>query len=339
MPNALILCVDDDPVNLAVLRQVLKADYAMVFARNGAEALTAAAKHKPSLILLDVEMPDIGGYGVCHALKRDAATASIPIIFVTARSNESDEMEGFDVGGVDYIRKPFSASIVRARVRNHLRLVRTEALEESNRDAVYMLGEAGHYNDTETGVHIWRMALYSRILAKASGWDTERCQMIELAAAMHDTGKIGLPDTILKKQGKLDAAEWEAMKTHTTIGHDILSKGRSPLFSLAAEIALHHHERWDGGGYPHGLAGTAIPEAARIVAVADVFDALSMKRRYKDAWSLDAVVTTIADEAGKHFDPQVVMHFKDALPQIVEARMRHPPLQRGRLARALAGKS
>ena len=232
-----------------------------MFARNGAEALVAAAKHRPALILLDVEMPDMDGYDVCRRLKRDRLTEAIPVIFVTSRSDEPDEAAGFDAGGVDYITKPVSAPIVRARVRTHLSLVRAEALESSYRAAIYMLGEAAHYKDTDTGLHIWRMAAYSRALAEALGWDAERCSLIELAAAMHDTGKIGIPDAILTKPGKLNAEEWEIMKTHSRIGHDILAKGDAPLFRLAAEIALSHHERWDGSGYPMGLAGEAIPES------------------------------------------------------------------------------
>ncbi len=322
MSNAPILCVDDEPGNLGMLRQVLKDHYPLVFARHGDEALAAVAKHRPSLVLLDVEMPGMDGYEVCRRLKRDRVTESLPVIFVSGRTDELDEMAGFDAGGVDYITKPFSAAIVRARVRNHLRLVRTEALESSNRAAVYMLGEAGHGKDADTGIHIWRMAAYSRVLAQASGWNEEGCALIELAAAMHDTGKIGIPDAVLKKPGKLDTREWEIMKTHSRIGHDILSKSQAPLFQLAAEIALHHHERWDGSGYPLKLAGDAIPEAARIVAVADVFDALSMKRPYKDAWPLEQVLATIEDSAGSHLDPHMVARFLRLMPRILDLKAR-----------------
>jgi len=264
------------------------------------------------------------GYEVCRQLKRGQSTKGIPVIFVTSRTNEPDEMTGFDVGGVDYIAKPFSASIVLARVRNHLRLVPVESLEESNRCAVHMLGQAGHYNDADTGEHIWRIAAYSRVLAEASGWNEGQTNLIELAAAMHDTGKIGIPDAILKKPGRLDPAEREVMETHTRIGHDILSRSRAPLFQLAAQIALHHHERWDGTGYPCGLRGESIPEAARIVAVADVFDALGTKRPYKDAWPLDALLETLRRSAGNHLDPVMVDRFLALLPRILEIRDRLP---------------
>ena len=317
-----ILCVDDEPNNLGILRQVLKDSYPLVFARNGTEALIAVAKHRPSVVLLDVEMPDMDGYEVCRRLKRNPLSESIPVIFVSSHSDELDETAGFDAGGVDYIAKPISAPIVRARVRIHVSLVRAEALENSYRSAVYMLGEAGHYNDTETGAHIWRMAAYSRALAEASGWDEECCTLIELASAMHDTGKIGIPDGLLKKPGALDAEEWAIMKTHTRIGHGILAKGEAPLFQLAAEIALHHHERWDGSGYPLGLAGEDIPESARIVAVADVFDALSTKRPYKEAWPLERVLATIRESAGSHLDPHMVTRFLNIEPRILDIKAR-----------------
>ena len=216
------------------------------------------------------------------------------------------------------IIKPLKPSIVRARVKTHLSLVRAIDLEQSYHDAIYMLGEAGHYNDNDTGVHIWRMAAYASALANACGWSTDACKLIELAAPMHDTGKIGIPDLILKKPGKLDAAEWVVMKTHSIIGHKILSKSKAPVFQLAAEIALGHHERWDGSGYPGGLACNLIPESARIVAIADVFDALTMKRPYKEAWPLTRVLETIQDSAGSHFDPLLVDLFMSILPQILE---------------------
>ncbi|MDH3605196.1 MAG: HD domain-containing protein, partial [Candidatus Tectomicrobia bacterium] len=179
----------------------------------------------------------------------------------------------------------------------------------NQRAAIHMLGEAGHYNDTDTGVHIWRMAAYAAALARSAGWHVDKAAMLELAAPMHDTGKIGIPDAILKKPAKLDADEWVIMKTHAELGHNILSKMDSPLFQMAAEVALHHHEQWDGSGYPQGPAGTAIPESARIVAIADVFDALTMKRPYKEAWTMQAAFEEIQKKAGSHFDPDLVDAF------------------------------
>jgi putative two-component system response regulator len=315
-----LLVVDDEPQNLATLRQILTPDYKMVFARNGGDAIAAAKKHMPSLILLDVQMPDMDGYAVCRALKADPETEHIPVIFVTSMADECDETAGFSAGAVDYLIKPVSPPIVRARVKNHLSLVRVTRLEQSYRNSIFMLGTAGHYNDTDTGVHIWRMAAYARAFAAASGWNAEDCDALELAAPMHDTGKIGIGESILRKPGPLTAEEWVIMKTHTQIGHNILSKSNAPVFQLAADVALHHHEKWDGSGYPDGLVGKNIPEPAHIVALADVFDALTMKRPYKEAWPLDRVVTTIQESAGHHFNPRLVEIFESILPQILEIK-------------------
>ena len=315
-----ILLVDDEPINLAILRQILAPDYRLMFARGGAEALRLASRHHPALILLDIQMPDLDGYAVCRALKADAHTETIPVIFVTSLSDAGNEEIGFAAGCVDYLAKPVSAAIVRARVRNHLSLVQVKVLEASWRDAVVMLGKAGHYNDSDTGAHIWRMAAFARQLAEQIGWSKARCELFELAASMHDTGKIGIPGTILRKPGALDAEQWAIIKRHSAAGFDILSGSAAPLFQLAAEIALYHHEKWDGSGYPQGLRGEAIPESARIVAVADVFDALTMKRPYKDPWPLERVVATLRADAGTHFDPSVIAAFQACLPQLLDIK-------------------
>lgn len=320
MNDKKILIVDDEPNNLQILRQILKNDYPLIFAKNGLEAIEAVEKHQPDLILLDVMMPKMDGYEACQHLKSNPATQSIPVIFVTAMSNVEDESHGFDVGAVDYITKPVSAPIVLSRVKTHLSLVRIDELEKSQRAAVYMLGEAGHYKDTDTGMHIWRMAAYSRAIAKEAGWSASKCDLLELAAPMHDTGKIGIPDAILKKSAPLDADEWVVMKNHTLIGFGILSKSDTPLFKLGAEIALHHHEKWDGSGYPEGLAGEAIPESARIIAVADVFDALTMERVYKNAWPDEEAVAEIKKKSGTHFDPRLVELFLNILPEIISIK-------------------
>ncbi|MDP1557820.1 MAG: response regulator [Nitrosomonas sp.] len=320
MVDKKILIVDDEPSNLQILRQILKHEYSLVFARNGKEAIEAVNKHRPDLILLDVMMPEMDGYDACQHLKNNPQTRSIPVIFVTAMSAVVDESHGFDVGAVDYITKPVSAPIVLSRVKTHLSLVRIDELEKSQRAAVYMLGEAGHYNDTDTGLHIWRMAAYSRAIAKEAGWAVSKCDLLELAAPMHDTGKIGIPDAILKKPTNLDADEWIIMKNHTLIGFGILSKSDTPLFKLAADIALHHHEKWNGKGYPEALAGEAISEAARIVAIADVFDALTMKRPYKEAWPIEDAIAEIERKSGNHFEPRLVQIFLKILPELIEIK-------------------
>ncbi len=304
-----ILIVDDEPPTLEALRQILGSDHRLIFARSGREALAAVAKHAPSLILLDIQMPGMNGYEVCRTLKANPDTAQIPIIFASSLSDDWNEHFGFECGGVDYVVKPFSPFVVRARIKTHLSLVNASFLERSYRDAISMLGTAGFYKDTDTGVHIWRMAAAAKALARLAGWDAHACDMLELASPMHDTGKIGIPEAILQKPGALDATEWVVMKTHSRIGYEILSQSDAPVFRLAAEIALGHHEKWDGSGYPSGLAGTDIPKSARIVAIADVFDALSMHRPYKDPWPVGRIIEAIETGAGKHFDPELVQLF------------------------------
>ncbi len=320
--QAKVLLVDDEPNNLKLLQQILKDKYLLIFAPSGQRAIDAAIKHHPDLILLDIMMPDMNGYEVCQKLKEMPQTEDIPVIFVTAMGEQDDEARGFDVGAVDYIQKPVSAPIVLRRVHTHLSLVRAKDLESLAIASIKMLGEAGHYNDTDTGDHIWRMAEYSATLARAAGWSEDKVEMLQLAAAMHDTGKIGIPDNVLKAPRKLDSEEWGVMKSHSQIGFDILSQSTNPIFKLAAEIALGHHERWDGAGYPSGVSGEKIPECARIVAIADVFDALTMKRPYKDAWPVEDAVAVIKRDAGSHFDPRLVELFLNSLDDVLEVKAR-----------------
>ena len=197
---------------------------------------------------------------------------------------------------------------------------RTAMFQESQKSAIHMLGEAGHYNDDDTGCHIWRIGAYAVAIARASGWLVDKASELNLAAAMHDTGKIGIPDSVLKKPGKLDKEEWNVMKTHTTIGYDILSKSDTPFFHLSAQIALSHHEKWNGSGYPNGLNGKNIPQAARIVAICDVFDALTMKRSYKPAWSVEDSFAEIEKNIGTHFDPELAECFMRIQPEIIEIK-------------------
>lgn len=320
-----ILVVDDEPYNLAVFSQILEPEYKLVFARNGVEALSAVAKHHPSLILLDIQMPDMDGYEVCKALKANTSVNDIPIIFVTTLSDSGNEEMGFAVGCVDYLSKPVIPSIVRARVRAHLSLVQVSKLEKSHREAIFMLGEAGHFNDDDTGDHIWRMAAYASLLAKEIGWKEQDVESLGFAAPMHDTGKIGIPDAILRKPGQLDGHEWRIMRRHCDYGRQILSKSNAPIFVLAAEVAMYHHEKWDGSGYPEGLAGVAIPESARIVAVADVFDALITERPYKQPWPIEKAFQEIQNGAGRHFDPELVACFLDIKSKVLETMMQWNP--------------
>ena len=317
-----LLLVDDEPTNLQVLRHVLQADYRLLFATDGARALQVAREQRPDLVLLDIMMPNMDGYAVCRALKADAATASIPVIFITALNDSQDETAGFDVGGVDYLTKPVSPPVVRARVRTHLSLVRMDELRETRLQIVQRLGRAAEYKDNETGLHVIRMSHFSQLLALAAGCSPAWAEDLLNAAPMHDVGKIGIPDAVLRKPGPLDADEWATMRRHPEIGAEIIGEHPSGVLQLAREIALAHHEKWDGSGYPRGLAGEAIPLSARIVAIADVFDALTTRRPYKEPWPVQEAMNHIAAQAGKHFDPALVALFAPLLPQLLEIRAR-----------------
>jgi putative two-component system response regulator len=265
-----------------------------------------------------------------------------PIVILTAQHGRDYLLKALAAGARDFIGKPFDRTELLMRVRNTLEVqlahrmvhdqkavleemvrARTEALNQSRLQVVRRLGRAAEYRDNETGLHIIRMSQFSALLAKSLGWSATDCELMLHASPMHDVGKIGIPDAILLKPAKLDPDEWEIMKTHSTIGADILDEGDSDLLRLASIIALSHHERWDGSGYPHGRAGEAIPQAGRIVAVADVFDALTSSRPYKKAWLVEEAVAFIHDNTGTHFDPEVVAHFHQCQPEILAIRGRY----------------
>jgi putative two-component system response regulator len=317
-----LLLVDDEPNNLQVLRHILQADYRLLFATDGQRALQVAREQQPALILLDVMMPQLDGYAVCSALKADAATASIPVIFITALTDSQDETAGFEAGAVDYITKPVSPPVVRARVRTHLSLVRMDELRESRLQIVQRLGRAAEYKDNETGMHVIRMSHFAQVLALAAGCSPAWAEDLLNAAPMHDVGKIGIPDAVLRKPGPLDAEEWATMRRHPEIGAEIIGEHPAGVLQLAREIALTHHEKWNGTGYPRGLAGDAIPLSARIVAIADVFDALTTRRPYKEPWPVQDALDHIAAQSGQHFDPDLVVLFAPLLPQLLEIRAR-----------------
>lgn len=298
MDKATILVVDDTPENIDILVGILSSDYKIRVAIDGPKALALAQKSTPDIILLDVMMPGMNGYEVCERLKQDPLTCHIPVIFVTALAETADETQGFALGAVDYITKPVSAPVVQARVKTHLALYdqkrlleqqvkeRTKELEETRFEIIRRLGRAAEYKDNETGLHVVRMSLYARLLAIQSGLPDKYCELIYNAAPMHDIGKIGTPDSILKKPAKLDEPEWDEMQRHAEIGAEIIGDHHDPLLEMARRIALSHHEKWDGSGYPFGVSGQDIPIEGRIVAIADVFDALTSIRPYKKAWTV-----------------------------------------------------
>ncbi|ABZ75296.1 response regulator receiver modulated metal dependent phosphohydrolase [Shewanella halifaxensis HAW-EB4] len=335
MDKATILVVDDTPENIDILVGILGGDYRVKVAIDGPKALALASKTTPDLILLDVMMPGMNGYEVCKRLKQEPLTCHIPVIFVTALSDVADETQGFELGAVDYITKPVSAPVVKARVKTHLALydqkclleqevkVRTKELEETRFEIIRRLGRAAEYKDNETGLHVVRMSHYARLLAVQSGLPEYYCELIYNAAPMHDIGKIGTPDSILKKPAKLDATEWVEMQLHAEIGAEIIGEHNDPLLEMARRIALTHHEKWDGSGYPNGLSAEEIPIEGRIVAIADVFDALTSIRPYKKAWTVEATMTLIESEAGKQFDPKLVQHFKQIVDELTKVRDAH----------------
>jgi len=330
-----LLVVDDTPENIDVLRGILGTEYSVKVANSGPLALKIAFSQPPDLILLDIMMPGMDGYEVCRQLKGNEATRHIPVIFVTALADIEDEAQGFELGASDYIIKPVSPPIVRARVRSHLDLSdqrrflehlvaeRTSELEHSNRQLekthlvmLEQLGRAADYRDNETGKHVLRVGNFSRALALAYGLTESQAEMLMYASMMHDIGKIGVPDHILLKPANLTAEEFEVVKKHPEIGAGIIGDHDAEVMKTAKEVALWHHEKWDGQGYPYGLSGTGIPIAARIVAIVDVFDALTSLRPYKEAWSVEEALALVVQEAGKHFDPELVRLFVGLEAQI-----------------------
>jgi putative two-component system response regulator len=328
-----LLVVDDVAENIEILNDILEQDYRVKVATNGEKALSIVmSEQPPDLILLDIMMPGIDGYEVCRRIKANPARRGIPIIFVTAMEDQEDEALGLALGAEDYITKPFNPYIVLARVKTHLALYdqtrelerkvdeRTRELQNTRLQIIERLGKAAEFRDNETGFHVSRMSRYSRLIALAAGRSDSEAQLMLLSAPMHDIGKIGTPDYVLLKPGRLDAAEWAIMQQHASIGAAIIGEHDDPLLAMAREIAVSHHEKWDGSGYPFGLQGEGIPLAARIVAIADVFDALTSIRPYKEAWPVERARQTIVEDSGHHFDPALIEAFVRALPEILEVK-------------------
>jgi putative two-component system response regulator len=340
--KATILVVDDTPENLRLVSALLKDEYKVKVATHGRQALELAGQSPPTLILLDVMMPEMDGYTVCAELKRRPETAAIPVIFLTALTETEDEKRGFELGAVDYVTKPISPAILAARVRAHIALKQSQdALQDQNaylerevekrtrqvqriQDVtIIAMASLAETRDNETGNHILRTQRYVKALAlklrespkHAATLTDATIELLYKSAPLHDIGKVGIPDHILLKPGKLTDEEFEIMKTHTTLGLEAIRKAEAQLdgdegfLRIAAEIAHSHQEKWDGSGYPQGLSGEAIPLSARLMAVADVYDALISKRVYKPAFSHEEAARIILEGAGKHMDPEIVTTF------------------------------
>jgi putative two-component system response regulator len=348
----LLLVVDDMADNLSLMVNLLRPHYRVKVANSGPRALElAAAAPQPDLILLDIMMPGMDGYEVCRRLKAAPATAAIPVIFLTAKAEVDDEAQGLAMGVVDYITKPISPPIVEARIATHLRLkaandllrdrgawLETEVARrtrenEALQDVVVLaMASLGETRDNETGNHLRRTQHYVKCLATqlqahprfAAVLTPEAIRLLYKSAPMHDIGKVGIPDAILLKPGKLTADEFEVMKTHTTLGYEAIHRAELSLghdfdfLRFAKEIALSHQEKWNGSGYPQGLAGEQIPVSARLMALADVYDALISRRVYKPAFSFEQAHDTILAGRGSHFDPDIVDAFVAVEPQFRE---------------------
>jgi putative two-component system response regulator len=392
MDKATILIVDDEPANLAVLNQLLMPDYRVLACKSGEQALqTATRAPGPDLILLDVMMPGMDGYAVITRLREDEKTNDIPVIFVTALDDAVDEEHGLELGAVDYIAKPVKPAILKARVGTHLEIkwardrlknqnvwLEAEVARRMHENVLIQnislcaLAQLAETRDSDTGNHILRTQAYVEAIARklqnhprfAPELDEVQLMRIVKAAPLHDIGKVGIPDRILLKPGKLTEEEWAVMKDHCRIGAEAIGNaiervtaeerdtlkeqcriggkaiGRvmekpvsmmaDPIFEkrpeslafleVARVIAMSHHEKWDGAGYPEGLAGTSIPLPGRLMALADVFDALTTARVYKQAWTMEDAVACILKEKGKHFDPDIVNAFYEIRDTFDEIR-------------------
>jgi len=320
-----ILCVDDTPTNLQLVKNVLdKHGYKVTLVQSGTEALAyLKSNHRIDLILLDIMMPEMDGYEVCRILKQgNTKLRKIPVVFLTAIDDIDGVSKGFEVGGLDYVTKPFRPRELLARINTHLKLkfYEEQKLEQTELELVFMMSTLADKHCEETSGHVERVAEYSKLIARLLGYGEEQAELIKKASAMHDIGKVTTPDHILHKPGKHTDEEFIIMKDHAQAGYEILQKSKLPLMQIASIIAHQHHEKWDGSGYPNSLKGKEIHILGRIVAVADVLDALSSSRKYKKGWELDEIFSFLKSQSGKHFDPRIVNLFMDNFGLFMEIR-------------------
>jgi len=342
--TANILIVDDQEMNVRLLEKILEnAGYTHITCTTESRDVEKLYQENDfDLLLLDIRMPHMDGFAVMEKLNTIEKDSYVPVLVLTAQNDQETRLHALELGAKDFLTKPFDQTEVLLRINNLLevRLLhqqqlnqnrvldervkeRTRELNETRLEVIRRLGRAAEFRDNETGYHIIRMSKFSQIIAVNHGLSTDQAELILNASPMHDIGKIGIPDQILLKPGKLDKQEWEIMKTHAAIGADILSGHNSELMNMASEIAMNHHEKFDGSGYPYGLVGEDIPITARIVAISDVFDALTSVRPYKKAWPVEEAVAEIHNCAGKHFDPALVDTFDKSLPEILDVRSQY----------------
>ncbi len=339
-----ILIVDDNPANVSLLECILEDEGYDNFTSTTDPRLVLSLCQKEAfdIILLDIRMPYLSGIEVMQQLGAQIVDDYLPVLVLTAQTDMQTRQAALKAGAKDFVTKPFEQWEVMLRIRNLLetryfykrQVLRGDMLEEEvNRrteeirsvqlEIVRRLGLAGEYRDNDTGAHVLRMSRMAEIIARGAGLDDKTCELILYASPMHDIGKIGIPDNVLLKPGKLDADEWEIMKSHVQIGKEIIGDYPADLMWIAGTIALNHHEKWDGSGYPLGLQGEEIPLYARIAAICDVFDALLSRRPYKEPWPLDKAAELLKKESGAHFDPRLVQIFFERFNKIMEIQKAH----------------
>ncbi|MBF0386427.1 MAG: response regulator [Candidatus Omnitrophica bacterium] len=335
--NAKILILEDDKASRLLLKSILQTSgFQNIHGLPNATRISNVYRSfKPDLLVLDLNMPRISGFDVMARLRRDYPDDYLPIVIISADSEDSIHLRALSAGAKDFLNKPYDRAKVIMRCRNIIETnllhnavkaqnvnlaqiihERTAELHQSRLDVIRRLGYAAEYRDTDTGDHIVRMSRYCERLARALGMNEEECELILATSPLHDVGKIAIPDSILLKPGALTPEEIVVMHTHAEIGAEILSGGTSPFLKMAETVALTHHERWDGKGYPHGLKGEEIPLVGRICAISDIFDALTSERPYKKAWTFDASVKELKRMRGYHFDPKVLDAFINVIPDI-----------------------
>lgn len=325
-----IVCVDDSQTNLQLLNSVLSRNgYKITCFLGGKETLEYVSKHHKSvdLILLDIMMPEMDGYTVCQQLKNSRSLSKIPVIFLTAYNDIEALTRSFEVGGIDYLIKPFRTKELLARIQTHLKLKYYQdlELEKTQYELLSMMGSLAETHHENTAAHVKRVGEYSYLIARLLGFGEQQATMIQSASMLHDIGKVTTPDVILNKSDRLTSEEFSVMKNHAQAGYEALKCSSLPLFQVAAVIAHQHHEKYDGSGYPRGLKGEDIHIFGRIVAFADVFDAVSTSRAYKEGWKLDQIFSFVKSEYGKHFDPKIADLFFDNFALFLDIKEKFEP--------------
>jgi putative two-component system response regulator len=330
-----VLVVDDSEDMLALMEKALGADYQVITAADPGGAIEKAfGEPRPNLILLDVEMPDIDGFEVCRALKGEASTSAIPIIFLTGKTEAQAQVEGLELGAADYLTKSgANAAVLKARVRMHLALAdrrhelerlvleRTEQVERTRVEMIKRLARVLEFHESQAvGNRVVRLGHYAKLIAQASGATPDMAEMMQKAAPLHDIGKLGVPAEILRKREKLSVPDWERVKRHPELGAEIIGEHTDPLLRLARQLALTHHENYDGSGYPKGLKGEVIPWGGRVMAIVDAFEAMTSTQFHRDALPLERAAGEIERGAGTRYDPKLVEAFKKALPVMQKVR-------------------